>query len=243
MQALLLAGDSALASSLSCLAAEAGFHCISYSDPLRAIDNALDIGPDIFIIDADSFPHHCALAAGMMAALPSSRHFPVLRILSGKAEQSGIGAGMDGLLFDPAGGRESAERLFAYLASMSAGESRTGRAVLRFRNGSADSPRLVVLHPRRLIPMSFSVRSLSACGLQAVPDNSDLSAELFRGELLPDCAMSLGGKTMHFGVILECAHSPMNLVFESMNRDDRSEIMAYIDNSVNNNPFHLLLKP
>jgi hypothetical protein len=252
MQALILTGDSGLASVLADVATEAGFHCIRYTDPLRALDNALELSPDILLIDALKFPRHCQLAEGMLASLPSSRRFPILRVFSRPpsskpgtetASKYSVHEGDgDGLSFNFDGNPATAQNLFGYLASMASKGGSDGVASMRFMKGSKDAPGLVILHPRRLIPMSFSVRRISASGLQAVPDNSELARELVQGEILMECAMSLGERSFAFGSILEGAGPSLTLVFDSMSTEDRCEILSYIDISVRNNPFHQLMK-
>ncbi len=258
MQALILTGDAGLASSLADVATEAGFHCIRYSDPLRAMDNLLDLSPDMLLVDATRFPLHFQLAQGMMASLPTSRRFPVLgiydRAYGKKPQRQEVGSlsayggcGQDGdredFFFEFDGRDVSREALFRCLSSVSSEDFREGGTSLRFMRGSSDAPGLVILHPRRLIPMSFSVRRISASGLRAVADNADLARELVTGDILPECAMTLGGRILTFGSILESSRAAIALIYDTMTSEDRGEILSYIEKSLRNNPFHQLMKP
>ncbi len=210
-----------------------GFEFIHYTNPLKAMDNIVEIAADVVIFSAQDFPRHWKPFMVMQAAaFPENRGLFIL--LKG-----------ENFTFDEASKASHMEVSGLFHENLDSGDMEQlydllGRKNLLFehRLSRRYTPRafdeidFIFTHPRSLKIISGTLLDLSPGGLSFRPDNPQLTTDLEGEEKIDFCSLSLADEVLTISVCIVRNNETLAMRFEDLGEMEKTRIKDYIQDSI-----------
>jgi hypothetical protein len=208
-----------------------GFEVIRYRNPVKAMDNLEEIGPDAIIMSAKDFPRHWKVLAQAVRA-ENDKDQCVIILLKGEGfplEEAAKAAhiGVNGVVRDDLNDLREQGRFQALLKRyMVVDEDREADRIVP---SAWDRLDFMFAHPTSLAPIAGRLEAISPTGLSFVPEAPALASDLAAGDLVEDCSMRIGDDIVPLGCRVAHAGRVLGLEIESMADDDRSRLAEYLE--------------
>lgn len=208
MKIVLISGDNGTASRINRFFTPAGYGCIHYVNPLKAMDNFSEIRPDVVLFHESEFPRHWKLAVKFLRESSSREASPFILLVDNlfceedahKAHFLGING-----LFSLEDSMENLEAMI--LRYKVAPEVRKSQQLVPVGKTRMD---FMFMNPSNLQLINSHVLELSRFGAVLKVEEAFKTASLEKGTVLKNCSLktqdgiiNVNAKIEQNGVILE----------------------------------------
>ncbi|MDC7232216.1 MAG: hypothetical protein PQJ58_03210 [Spirochaetales bacterium] len=208
MKIMLISGDSSYASRINRFFTPAGYGCIHYANPLKAMDNFNEIKPDVVLFHESEYPRHWKLAVKFLRESFSREASPFILLVdtlfgeedAHKAHFLGVNG-----LFSMEDSLENLETMI--LRYKVAPEVRKSQRLVPVGNTRMD---FMFMNPGNLQLVNCHVLELSTNGAVLKVEEAYKTADLSTGTVLKNCSLktqdgiiNVNARIEQTGVILE----------------------------------------
>jgi hypothetical protein len=230
MKALLLIESDRIADIARFYLKPLGFEIIRYRNPVKAIDNMAEIGPDAVLISARDFPRHWKVVAQMLRA-EKAKDECVIVLLKGDSfplEEAAKAAflGVNGVVKDELDDRREQGRFQQLLKRYIVIDE--DRAADRIMPSDWDRLDFIFAHPLSLTPISGRLEAISSTGFSFIPDSPALASDLATGDVIEDCSMRVGADIIDMACTIAHSGRVLGLEIFRIADDDRSRLEEYL---------------
>jgi hypothetical protein len=243
MKALLLIENDKVADLATVLIEPLGFEAMRYRNPLKALDNLAEIGPDAVVISAQDYPRHWKIMAAIIRA-ERNKDECVLILLKGAFfpyEEAAKAAhlGVNGVVSEDLGDRRE-QALFQRLLKRykAVDEARTAE---RLSPAAWDRLDFMFSHPKTLAPVVGKLDTLSLSGLSFLPESPTICADILPGTTLDDCSLRAGDRILSLSCEVVRSERILGLAIGEMEDEERSYYEDYL-RACPDREMHALLK-
>ncbi len=230
MKALLLVESDRVAEIIRFYLRPLGFEAIRYRNPVKAIDNLDEIGPDAVVVSARDYPRHWKIVAQAIRAVRDKSEC-VIVLLKGELfsfEEAAKAAhlGINGVVKDDLDDRREQghfQRLLKRYVSVE-----DSRATDRIAPSPWDRLDFMFAHPKTLVPVGGRLDTVSPSGLSFIPDSAALVADLEAGSYIDDCSMRVGDRILTLSCKVVRADRVLGLAIARMDAIDRKTFEDYL---------------
>ncbi len=230
MRALLLVETDRVADIARFYMRPLGFETIRYRNPVKAIDNLEEIGPDAVVVSARDFPRHWKTIAQAIRA-ERAKDDCVIILLRGEAfplEEAAKAThlGVNGVLGENLEDRREQSQFQRLLKRYVPVED--NRAAERISPSPWDRLDFMFAHPVTLAPVAGRLETVAPTGVSFVPDSPALVADLEPGGLIDDCSLRVGDSILSFSCRVIRLDRVIGLSIETISEEDRRRIEEYL---------------
>ena len=210
-----------------------GFEFIHYTNPLKGMDNIVEVAPDVVFFSGKDFPRHWK-PFWMMQKEVNPNGQDLFILLKG-----------DGFPFEEASKASHLEVSGIFQENLPAGELEKlfdllGRKNLLFEHRLSrrytprafDNIDFIFTHPRTLKIISGTLMDLSPGGLAFRPDNPQLTVDLIAEETITFSSLSLEEEVLTLSVSIVRNNETLAMRFENLGEEELSRIQEYLQESM-----------
>jgi hypothetical protein len=230
MKALLLIESDRVADIARFYLKPLGFEAIHYRNPVKAIDNLVEVDPDAIVISARDFPRHWKIITQMLRA-EKDKDECVIVLLKGDAfsldeAAKATALGVNGVVRDALDDRREQARFQELLKRYIVVDE--DRAETRIYPAAWDRLDFIFAHPRSLAAISGKLEAVSAQGISFMPDSPAVVSDLAAGDIIDDCSIRVGSDIFELSCRVIHADRVLGLEIEGMKDEDRRRLEEYL---------------
>ncbi len=207
-----------------------GFDFIHYLNPVKALDNIDEIGPDLVIFSAEDFPRHWKPFVRLLRG-KKNKGESVFVLLTGdnfsteeasKATVLEVNGMVNTKLEDE--DIQHLQDIFARYNVLS--ETRSDR---RYPGSWVEGVDFVFTHPRSYALITGEITDISLGGLNFLPDMPQTTSDIMEGEELFSCSLSLNEKIFSIDVKVIRNNRQMAIQFFELDSTSHTALMEYLN--------------
>ena len=207
-----------------------GLEVIQYWNPIKAMDNIDEIGPDVVLFSAGDFPRHWKPFLTFLRN-HRTRYTTVFVLLrpkdfafeeASKAQHLGV----NGLADDSLADRDDINHLRDLIVRYK--EIRDQRHSKRYVPHPEDRIEFIFSHPRTLQFVTGRIEDISASGLRFVPHRSQITGEIEAGANLRHCSLRLGDSILNLACEVIRNDGSLSLRFHDRDSDVQESVEWYL---------------
>ena len=213
-----------------------GYDLISYDNPLKAMDNLVEISPDVVLFNAEDYPRHWKPFLQVMRQL-FQRGKSIFIILKGNSfnNDEALKAGslaVNGVISENFDSDEEMMQLENILSRYIVHNDLRGPR--RYTKGSYEDVEFLFNHPVNFTMLTGSVSDLSFDGIRFEPDCPQLTSNIQEGTNIPACSIRFGDFVCSVGVRVVRNNKSISFRFSSFDEADRGCFLDYLDSLIYN---------
>ena len=202
-----------------------GYDLIYYNNPLKAMDNLIEIDPDAVIFSAEDFPRHWKPFLLVLRQV-SPREESVFVILTGGKfdEDEAAKAGelnVNAVLDEDLGSEPDLKHLENIL--------NRHRPPASAMKGNFDDVEFLFNHPEKFTMLSGRVMDLGFAGLVFMPDSPELTADIAEGREIPSCSLRIDLHVLAVTVKLIRNNKALVFLITDIDEEDRRIFIECIE--------------
>ncbi len=230
MKALLVTERQALRETVDHHLAPQGIVVIHYDNPLKAMDNIVEIDPEIVLFSARDFPRHWKPFL-IFLRNHRERRSAVFVLLTPTQFDSDEAAkaqhlGVNGIVRDSLHEPSQRDKLKAIVRRYKKIEDH--RTNQRYTPDESDRMIFVFSHPLHCALITGTVLDISGDGLRFDPFRPKLVADLEPGTIIDQAGLRIGDETLHPICRVVSAEKDLRLTFQSMDPEDRGLLLSHL---------------
>jgi len=217
MKILLVSTDIDFKKSLEKNIKPIGFEVIHYTNPIKAMDNLIEVEPDLVLADGVQFPRHWKILLKLLRdefdkeksvfILLTDQSFDIQE--AAKAIHLGANALLDHSIQNPKD-LKSIENVFRRYKALQRNHLTTQGQEL------SDSIGFIFTHPESIQLITGQILEISEKGLSFLPDDLPCAADLSPGQIIEDCSLSLGQEILTLNCKVVHNSKNLTLTFDNL---------------------------
>ncbi len=230
MKSIIVIEDQDTTDRISTHLSPLGFDFIHYMNPVKALDNIDEIGPDLVIFSAEDFPRHWKPFIRLLRA-KKSKEEAVFILLTGnnfsteeasKASVLEVNGMINTTLQDE--DIQHLQDIFARYNVLS--ETRKDR---RYPGNWAEDVDFAFTHPRSYALITGEITDISLGGLNFLPDMPQATADIMEGEELHSCSLSMNERIFSIDVKVIRNNRQIAVQFFELDETCHRSLMEYLN--------------
>ncbi|MFP4510805.1 MAG: PilZ domain-containing protein [Spirochaetota bacterium] len=230
MKALLVTERQALRETVDHHLKPQGISVIHYGNPLKAMDNIIEIDPEIVLFSARDFPRHWKPFLIFLRNHRERRSAIFVLLIPAKFDSDEAAKaqhlGVNGIVRDSLHEPAQRDKLKAIVSRYKKIEDH--RANQRYTPDDSDGMVFVFSHPGNYALVTGTLRDISGDGLRFEPFRTTLIADLRPGMLIEHAGLRIGDETIHPVCRVISAENDLRVTFERMDPEDRGLLLSHL---------------
>ncbi|TVQ24772.1 MAG: PilZ domain-containing protein [Spirochaetaceae bacterium] len=234
MKALLVTERQSLKETVDHHIGPQGVAVIHYENPLKAMDNIVEIDPEIVLFSARDYPRHWKPFLIFLRNHRERRSTIFILLTPPKFDSDEAAKaqhlGVNGIVEDSLHDSAQRDKLKAIVQRYKKIEDH--RTNQRYAPDEGDRMIFVFSHPFNYSLVTGTVRDISGDGLRFEPFNTDQLRGLEAGTLIDHAGLRIGDETLHPPCKVVSAGADLRLSFHSMDPEERGLLLSHLASRV-----------